>query len=79
MPKYYFHVLDGTSIADLDGTVLPGPDAARHEAVRLCAGLLNDGPGKVWEGEAWELHVHDDTEELLFTLTVQARDAVSAK
>lgn len=64
---------------DLDGTVLPGLDAARHEAVRLCAGLLNEGPGKVWDGELWQLHVHDDCDELLFTLSFQARDAIPVK
>lgn len=60
---------------DMDGTVLPDVEAARHEAVRLCAGLLNDGSARVWDGKPWQLEVHDDSDELLFTLSFQARDA----
>ena len=35
MPWYYFHVTDGSTIPDTDGTELPDETSARREAVKL--------------------------------------------
>lgn len=42
MPRYFFHVRDGTTVLDHDGTVLPDLAAAREIAQRFASELLRD-------------------------------------
>jgi len=72
VPKYFFHVHDGTSTRDDEGTDLPDIFAAQEEAIRLSGALLGEMGGKFWDGEAWSLEVTDDTGRLLFTLRFSA-------
>jgi hypothetical protein len=58
MPRYFFHTRNGTQDIDISGNELPGPAAARREAVRYGGALLRDDP---------ELMVRDD--ELRITVT----------
>ena len=41
LTRYFFHIRDGVFIEDLDGMVLPDPDAARNYAIlsarEMCA------------------------------------------
>src|SRR4051794_1137484 len=52
MPRYFFHILDGTALTDETGVELADLAAARIEAVKLVAGVLRGGvlPG-FWDGE----------------------------
>ena len=43
MPRYYFHILDGTALLDETGEELADIEAARKEAVQLIAGVLRGG------------------------------------
>ena len=72
MPRYFFHVHDGTSVRDLEGTELPDINAAKRDAVRLAAGVLNDNPEQFWNGEDWSIDVCDAHGLLLFTLNFTA-------
>lgn len=60
MPRYYFHILDGTALTDETGVELPSITAARTEAIKLVAGVLFGGvlPG-FWDGHPWRLVVTD--------------------
>jgi hypothetical protein len=65
MPAYFFNVHDGQhpleqDPSDLDGTVLPDPEAARSAAVVLAAELLKDLDGKFWCGGDWTMVVTDE-------------------
>ncbi|HSV04430.1 MAG TPA: hypothetical protein VLI41_14640 [Phenylobacterium sp.] len=71
MPRYFFNVLDGRSMPDLDGVVLSDAASARREAVRLCAGILNDAPDEL--GEVWRMEVLDEADTLMFTLNFSLR------
>ena len=42
MPRYFFHVCDGFSTKDTDGTELPDIYAAQEEAIRLSGELLRE-------------------------------------
>ena len=42
MPRFFFHVHDGTSRPDQDGTELPNVETVRTEAVHLAADLLHE-------------------------------------
>ena len=75
MPRYHFNVEDGQSVVDPEGTVLPDLQAARREAVRLAAGLLDDNAAEFWATGEWNLVVTDDTGLVLFTLTFFAQES----
>lgn len=53
MPRYYFHVEDGQSYTDLQGTELDDLQAARREAVRFAGSLLADQPEQFWGAGEW--------------------------
>jgi hypothetical protein len=72
MPRYFFHVHDGASFPDLEGTELPDLAAARREAVLSSAQLLTDNPDQFWDGEAWSMQVTDESGATLFVLQFAA-------
>ncbi|WP_426954239.1 DUF6894 family protein [Muricoccus radiodurans] len=79
MPRYFFHVIDGQSFLDQEGTELPDRGSARNEAVRLAGALLRDDKGTFSDDHDWRLEVTDGGGLLLFTLhfmTVEAPAAV---
>lgn len=69
MPRYFFHIDNGSLMPDRDGTELPGIDEARAEAVSLAGAMLNDLDGEFWShGGQWTMHVTDEQSHLLFSL-----------
>ena len=60
MARYYFHVVDGSFIADDTGSEFADIDAAKAAAVSLAGSILREAklPG-IWSGETWKLHVTD--------------------
>jgi hypothetical protein len=74
MPRFFFHVHDGTSIRDDEGTDLPDIFAAQEEAIRLSGALLGEMGGKFWNGTEWSLEVTDEAGRLLFTLRFVAEE-----
>ena len=76
MPKYYFHLKDGHTELDEDGTELADLKAARREAVKFSGEVLREGPGdSLWMGEPWRLWVTDQPNgagTTLFTLNFSA-------
>ena len=75
MPRYFFHVHDGTSIRDAIGTVLPDVYAAQEEAISTSGELLREIGGKFWDGAEWSLEVTDEAGRVLFTLRFSAQEA----
>ena len=60
MPRFHFHVLDGTSVLDRDGLELPDIGAAKVEAARFVGEVLSHGiNGSVWLGHPWRVVVTD--------------------
>jgi len=47
MPRYFFHILDGTALTDETGVELADLAAARIEAVKLVAGVLRGGTARL--------------------------------
>ena len=74
MPRYFFHVHDGTSTKDAIGTDLPDIFAAQEEAIRTSGELLREMGGKFWDGAEWSLEVTDENGRLLFTLRFSAEE-----
>ena len=72
MPRFFFHVHDGVSVPDPEGTELSGIFEAQAEAVRLSGELLREIGREFWDGGLWKVEVTDQTGRALFTLTFTA-------
>jgi hypothetical protein len=73
MPRYFFHIDDGTLAPDYEGTELADLADARSAAVALAGALLKDFDGEFWSnGQHWTLHVTDEERRLLFSLHLGA-------
>lgn len=79
MPRYYFHLHDGTTHPDRDGLELADIGAARKHAASYLADLLRDGGEMIWNGEDWQLNVTDDAGLVYFTIHIVAVEAAAAK
>jgi hypothetical protein len=77
MPRYHFHVCDGQDFVDLHGTELPDLAAAKREAARYAAHLLQDQPETFWDSAHWHMRVTDDQNMTLFDLTFIGGDAAA--
>lgn len=77
MPRYFFHVIDGHSDIDRDGTELPDIYVAQIEAIRLSGEILRDMGGQFWDGTEWRLEVADERGRVLFVLRFSAEERLS--
>ena len=74
MPRYFFHVYDGYSVPDQDGTELPDIYTAQAQAIRLTGEILRDMGAQFWDGAAWRLEVADARGQVLFVLHFSAEE-----
>lgn len=74
MPRYFFHVTDGYSTRDTDGTELPDIYAAQDQAIRTSGEILRDMGAKFWDGTEWKLEVADEQGQVLFILRFSAEE-----
>lgn len=79
MPRFFFHVHDGTTMLDDEGTVLPNVDTARKMAVTFAGELLRDLRRDVEDGEDWKVDVADEHGLILFTVMLSALDAPAGR
>lgn len=49
MPRYYFHLIDGTDIRDEVGEELPNLAAARRSALLILGEILNSRSERFWQ------------------------------
>jgi hypothetical protein len=76
MPRYFFHVDNGTFAPDDTGAELPDLAAARVEAVRAAGEMINEANRSFWDNlTPWNMHVTDSDHHLLFTLEFVAKVA----
>ena len=74
MPRYFFHIIDGTAVRDQDGTELSSIYVAQAEAIRLSGEVLRDMGGRFWDGTEWRLEVEDERARVLFVLHFSAEE-----
>ena len=74
MPRYFFHVYDGSSSLDTDGTELPDIYTAQALAIRTSGEILRDMGAKFWNGTEWKLEVADERGDTLFVLRFSAEE-----
>ena len=78
MPRYFFHVIDGFSTRDADGTELPDIHAAQGQAVTLAGEILREMGTTFWNGTEWRMEVADERNRILFTLRFSAEEQMPA-
>jgi hypothetical protein len=69
MFRYYFHVRDGRTSIDNEGTEFASLEDARVDAVRLAGAMLTDHAPIFWNEHDWELQVTDAANLTVFTLS----------
>ncbi len=74
MPRYFFHVIDGRSIIDREGTEFPNLRYARAEAIRLAGAILPDEGDEFWDGTEWHMNVTDASGQSVLKLRFSADD-----
>jgi hypothetical protein len=78
MPRYYFHVYDGISSVDAEGTELADIAAARRDAVKLMGRIMLDDAQAAWNADDWRLDVTDEHGLTLFSLLFAVTDCTPA-
>ena len=74
MPRYFFHVFDGYSAPDQEGSELPDVYTAQAEAIRLSGEILREMGAKFWSATEWRLEVCDEQGRVLFVLRFSAEE-----
>lgn len=75
MTRYYFHIWDGASALDADGTELPGIEDARIQAVQLSGEILRHQGAEFWRSSSeWRVDVTDDAGAIVFSLRLLAEE-----
>jgi len=74
MPRYFFHIHNGSERPDTEGTDLAGMGQVRSEAVRLTGEILRDMGGRFWRHPEWTLTVTDETGVEVLGLRVSAKE-----
>ena len=72
MPRYFFHIKDGTTRMDEEGVELAGRDEAREAAVVDSGEVLRDIGAKFWNGHEWRFWVTDEAGATVCALRLAA-------
>jgi uncharacterized protein DUF6894 len=75
MPRYFFHVHDGSAVLDEVGAEFDDLASARNDAIRSCGEMLREVPSIIQRGETWSMWITDQpngTGKVLFRLHVSA-------
>lgn len=75
MPRFHFHVHDGCSALDAEGTEFPDLQAARLEAIRLAGDILKHDARSITLGEDWRIEAADGAGLILFPMTLLVVEA----
>ncbi|KAB1071210.1 DUF6894 family protein [Methylobacterium planeticum] len=68
MPRYFFHVHDGVSLLDHEGTELADWHQAQFHAIRTAGEIISDNAKRLKLGEDWKMEVTDEVGLVLFRL-----------
>ena len=74
MPRYFFHVFDGISKPDLEGSECEDIYIAQSEAIRMTGEIMRDLGAKFWDGDDWRLEVTDADGRKLFIVRFSAEE-----
>jgi hypothetical protein len=72
MPRYFFHVQDGQTFLDKEGSELPGLKEVRAEAIMASGEMLRDNGRSFWGGTEWRMWVTDEGGNTVCTMKFSA-------
>jgi hypothetical protein len=75
MPRYFFHLSDGTDEVDAQGNELEDDASALREAIRFGGSLLSDDPEMLIRDNGIRINVTGERGDLSCALIVQIVDA----
>jgi Domain of unknown function (DUF6894) len=73
MPRYFFHMHNGSLSTDDEGLDFPDLNGARREAIRACGEMLCEVPAAIYNGDTMRVWVTDQPDghgTVLFSLNV---------
>ncbi|WP_156029716.1 DUF6894 family protein [Sphingomonas sp. URHD0057] len=70
MPRFYFHIEDGSGIVDDLGMELSGIAAAKCEALRYASRLICDEAERFWDAGELQMTIADEKGLTLFSLAL---------
>jgi hypothetical protein len=73
LPRFYFHVRDGSEFIDDEGQELPNLDEAREQAVIAAGEAIRDLGKRFWAGEEWRMDVTDESGAIVCSLTFTSK------
>ena len=79
MPRYYFHIDNGQSFPDEDGTELANLTVAKCEAIKMAGAMICDAAGKFWDSAEWTMTATDERRLTLFTLQIVGTESPAVK
>ena len=79
MPRYFFHLDDGASKPDLEGTDLPGRKEAWSMATQAMGEIVRDLDGKQRPGSSWTMEVVEDGRQPCWTVRFQSEAFVPGR
>jgi len=74
MGLYFFNVVDGSFLADDEGTECAGMPEVRDLAINTAGAMLKDMAGKFPKGLEWQMHVTDETKRTVLRLRFSAEE-----
>jgi hypothetical protein len=75
LPRYFFHIQEGSAPPDVEGIELPGLAEARRVAVQTACAMISHGIEDFWGTGEWQMRVTDEAGLDQFRLTFFATDA----
>ena len=78
MPRYFFHIEDGSSLRDEEGVELKDLATAKCEAVKFAGQMICESASRFWENEEWKLTAANEAGLTLFCLHFVGIDAPAA-
>ena len=73
MPRYFYHITNGTRHHDDEGTELPNLEEARRQGMEAAGEMVNNDP-HIWRHKDWNIEIADAEGQTLLTLLFSLRE-----
>lgn len=77
MPRYFFHVINGSFVPDHTGTECSTLDDVKTAAVKAAGAMLDDQGLQLWETRHWDMYVCDEQNRTRLRLAFTAENLTS--
>lgn len=78
MPRYFFHVVNGSFMPDTVGHECASPDEVKAEAAKAAGAMIKEQGLTLWGTGSWIMFVCDEQNRTLLKLQLSAEDLTGA-